>query len=61
MFSIEGEIASLTNSNEQLFASCSLENDLYILGLSLFHNLENQETFNIQPIGNKQYLQPLII
>jgi hypothetical protein len=50
MFSIQGKIATLTNSNHQLIASCNLENDLYILGHSFSHNLKNKENFNIQPI-----------
>ena len=34
-FSIKGNIATLTNSNHQLIASCHLDNDLYVLGHSI--------------------------
>ena len=38
-FSIQGCTATLYNSKTQLIATCHLDNDLYILGHSISHNL----------------------
>jgi hypothetical protein len=53
-FSILGQTATLYNSNNQLIASCRLENDLYILGHSISNNHTNNHTNNLNDHTNYQ-------
>jgi hypothetical protein len=54
-FSIQGCTATLYNSKTQLIATCHLENDLYILGHSISHNLANNVITPI-PLQGEQAL-----
>lgn len=49
-FSIKGQTTTLYNSNNQLIASCHLENDLYMLG----HSISNNHTNNLNDHTNYQ-------